>query len=152
MSVRSSLVLALVAASAASFGCQPDGAAAHAAGAIDFVARTTDGAKPLGTFTVRREDGSKTWRLPLRAEGYQRRRLSLEPGLYTLDFEPDVSAMVADPTLQRPAIVAGNLLRKLVIAPARVTIVNVESEIVEASAPSIGPLPASAPDASLPLN
>ena len=64
----------------------------------------------------------------------------------------DVSAQLADPTLQRPVAVAGNLPRPVVIAPAQVTVVNVASEIVEASAPSMAALPGSAPDASMPLN
>jgi len=147
------LVLALVAALAGSFGCKDDRAIAHTVGAIDVVVRTTANSQMLGEFTLRRDDDSKTWRLPVRAEGYQRRRLSLEPGLYTLDFEPDVSSRLEDPTLQRSARVSvGKLPRWVVVAPAQVTTVNVATE-VEASAPSVAALPAlPSPDASLQLN
>src|SRR5688572_23993701 len=100
MSIRNGLVLALIAASAGLFGCEQSQAVAPAAGAIDIVVRSSGDVRMNGTFSVRRPADSKTWRLPLRTEGYHKQRLLLDPGLYALDFEPDVSAVLADPSLE----------------------------------------------------
>jgi hypothetical protein len=152
MCSRNWFVLALVAASAGLFGCKEDLAVARPVGGIDFVVRSTDDARMVGAFTLRRDIDARTWRLPVRGDGYQKRRVSLEPGLYTLDFEPDVSAMLADPRLERSVrVAAGELPRWVVVAPAQVTTVNVATE-VEESAPSVAAMPQTLPDASLQLN
>jgi hypothetical protein len=141
MCIRKWLVLGLVAVSAGLLGCKEEQVATQPVGGIELVVRSTNDARMLGAFTVRRNTDSKTWRLPVRAEGYQKQRLSVEPGLYALDFEPDVSAAVANPSLEASVHVAtGELPRWVVVAPARVTTVNVGPD-VESSAPCIAATP-----------
>ena len=152
MCIRKALVWVLVAASVASFGCREERAVAHSVGGVELVVRSTEDARMLGSFTLRRDNDSKTWRLPVRAEGYQKRRVSLEPGLYVLDFEADVSALVAEPSLESSVrVAAGELPRWVVVAPAQVTTVNVATD-VDAPAPGIAASPATARPACVEVN
>ena len=149
MSIRN-LALALVVASSGLFGCDEPRAVAPPVGGIELVVRSPSDARMLGTFTVRRTEGSKTWRLPVRAEGYQKQRLLLDPGLYTLDFEADVSAAMADPSLEGALHTASfDLPRWVIVAPARVTTVDVATQ-GETHAPCV--TPADAPSARLQVN
>jgi hypothetical protein len=148
MSIRNSLALALVLASAGLFGCEEPRAAEPPSGAIEIVVRSPSDGRQLGTLTVRSARDSKTWRLPLRAEGYQQQRVLLEPGLYALDFEADIGAAVADPRLEsRLHTASEELPRWVVVAPARVTTVNIAAHS-DTSAPGV----AVAPDPRLQVN
>lgn len=149
MSIRNSLALALVVASAGLFGCDEPRTAEAPSGAIEVVVRSPSDARQLGAFTVRSAQGSRTWRLPLRGEGYQQQRLLLQPGLYALDFDADVSATVADPSLQgRLQTASADLPRWVVVAPAQVTTVHVTARS-DTSAPVT---PAATPDPRLQVN
>ena len=152
MTIRNSLALALIAVSAGLFGCEEQRAVAPATGAIEVVVRSPSDARMLGTFTVRRAQDSKTWRLPLRAEAYHQQRVLLEPGLYALDFEADMSAALADPSVEsrlHPSSL--DLPRWVVVAPAQVTTVNVATQ-GETSAPCLAVTPVAAPDGHLQVN
>jgi len=152
MSIRNSLALALVMASAGLFGCEEKQAAVAPAGAIEVVVRSPADARMLGTFTVRRAEDSKTWRLPLRGEVYAKQRLLLDPGMYALDFEADVNAVLADPSQEARLHTASlDLPRWIVVAPARVTTVNVATQ-GESSAPCLAVTPPAAPEARLQVN
>lgn len=152
MSIRNSLALALVAASAGLFGCEAERAVEPTTGAIEVVVRSPSDARMLGAFTVRRAEDSKTWRLPLRAEGYHEQRLLLEPGLYALDFEADPSAALADPRQEARLHTASlDLPRWVVVAPARVTTVKVTTQ-GETGAPCLAVTPAAVPNGRLQVN
>lgn len=146
MVTRRTILAVLLAAATLGFGCGGK-AVTTALGGVDVVVRSTSDGQPLGDLTLRREDGSKTWRWGLRAKGYQQRRLVLEPGRYTLDFEADVGARVADPAEAVPVrevhAAPGELPRWVVVTPARVTTVNLAIEVeVKTLSVAAGPGPA----------
>ena len=152
MTIRNLFALALIAASAGSFGCEAERAVEPATGAIEVVVRSSSDGRMLGAFTVRRADDSKTWRLPVRAEGYHEQRVLLQPGLYALDFEADPSAALADPSAEARLHTASlDLPRWIVIAPARVTTVKVTTQ-GETGAPCLAVTPATARNWSLQVN
>lgn len=141
MCIRNLLVCVLVAALPGSFGCRQESPAPQPVGGVELVVRATGDARMLGALTLRRNGDSETQRLPVHVEGYRALRLSLEPGLYVLDFEANVSAILADPSLESSVRAAtGDLPRWVVVAPARVTIVNVATEL-EANPPGIAAAP-----------
>ena len=144
--------MALVMAAAGLFGCEDRRVEAPPAGAIEVVVRSASDARMVGAFTVRRAEDSKTWRLPLRAEEYVKQRLLLEPGLYALDFEPDVSAALADPSFESSLYTTSmDLPRWIVVASAQVTSVNVATQGAT-TAPCVAVTPPAAPSARLQVN
>lgn len=152
MSIWKSLALAVVMTSNGPLGCDASRPAKPPVGGIELVVRSPMDARLLGTFTVRRPQDSKTWRLPLRAEGYQKQRLLLDPGLYALDFEADVSAAVAEPGLEHSVQTSSSdLPRWVIVASAQVTTVDVATQ-GETSSPCIAIRGGTAPNAPLPLN
>lgn len=144
------VAFALLAALAGPPGCNQDRSLTPPVGGLDVVIRATDDARMLGTLSVRRDDGRVVWRLPVRAEGYRTRRVVLVPGMYGLDFEADMSAVLAGaegPLRLRPSA----LPRWVVVAPARVTVVNVTTE-VEANAPSVAAMRDALPSPTVDVN
>ena len=142
---RNWLVWVLVAASAGSLGCRQEPSTEQPVGSIELVLRSTDDARLLGALTLRRNDETETRRLPMSVAGYQELRLSLEPGLYALDFEADVGAALEDPSLESSGRAAsGDLPRWVVVAPAQVTTINVATE-PDMDAPGIAAAPLAAP-------
>lgn len=96
-------------------------------GGVELVVSAGNDARVLGALTLRGLDSDRAVRLPVRAEGYQRGRVSLPPGLYALDFERDVTraaSLGTDPA----AFDDGQLPRWIVVAPARITTLHVSVE------------------------
>jgi hypothetical protein len=130
MFTRNWFALGLLVGAVSLFGCDGKPGDPRGAGGIEVSVRGATNPNAFTVLTLRRNDGSHDrWRLPIRHQPFPR-RVSLPPGLYTLDYEPDVpSSLVSSASAEPAHALAGTFPRWVVVAPTRVTQVFVDLEV-----------------------
>jgi hypothetical protein len=98
---------------------------------VEIVIRPSSGSartsKPRGSFTLQGLDNDHREHIPLGRAAYQKLRVTLPPGSYALRWEQDGASETAS-TGQQPVASAGiNLPRIVLVAPSRLTTINVQT-------------------------
>jgi hypothetical protein len=111
-------------------GCGLDQSEHARTGAVELVIRPSTGSartsKPRGSFTLQGLDNDHREHIPLGSAAYQKLRVTLPPGSYALRWEQDGASETASAG-QPDAPAAINLPRIVLVAPSRLTTINVQT-------------------------
>jgi hypothetical protein len=130
MFARSCFALIPISVIVGACGCGLDQPEHVRAGAVELVIRPSSGSarssKPHGSFTLQGLDNDHRERIPLGRAAYQKLRVAVPPGSYALRWEQDGASEAA--STGQPAAASGiNLPRIVLVAPARLTTINVQT-------------------------